>query len=129
MPKFKYQGQNQNAVEFVDPSDITHVLSVSTSSSTVRKADGYYTNRSEIANRRQLPWSRTGCEDACKTAVETESITVKLSASKENIDDLKRRWEETKAAVDVFIADGILLGFKPQHTAEVEVVVDPVVEP
>lgn len=127
MPNFKFQGQSQNAVEFVNPSDITHVLTASVSSSTVRKADGYFTNRAEITNRKLANWSKPGCDDKCNTATETESITVKLSASKENIDDLKRRWEEIKDAVDLMIIDGILLGFRPQYNMEIPVVEAPVI--
>lgn len=126
MTNFVYQGQENNAVVFVNPSQITHIIAVKQSASTTRKADGYFTNRTEIANRRALPWVKPGCDDKCAVGHETETISVSFSVSPENIDDIKRRWVETKAAVDLLIATNVIAGFRPQHTLEIPVVADPV---
>lgn len=125
---FVYQGQENNAVVFVNPSQISHIIAVKQSASTVRKTDGYFTNRTEIANRRALTWSKPGCDDKCAVGHETETISVSFSVSPENLNDVKRRWEETKAAVDLLIAANVIAGFRPQHTMEIPVVADPVSE-
>ena len=65
MTHFVYQGQENNAEVFVNPSQITHLITVKQSTSTIRKADGYFTNRTEFANRRALPWVKPGCDDKC----------------------------------------------------------------
>lgn len=108
----KLQSVDSNSVTYADPSDIQHTFRVKNTRTPKQVFGVPLTN-----NRLEFIENNTAAQsDGDKTVKEPLSVRVVISGSLQAKEELTQMWADSKANVDLAIADGALDGFKPTHT-------------
>lgn len=107
MTQLRFQGQTQNGVIFVDPTDARDRLTVTRTRKNKRAGSSQIANVSSSIAQIRVHEVQIGCKtDQCAT--ENTSMRVDFSGSLQNAAKLKKDWADLKANVDIAIEQGIL---------------------